>query len=89
MVETEGPQMTSQCGAYELHAGKARLHARTRMHMPTRPGTHTHARAYAHTHRPINNTYCFPMATTIRERASLLRYTVRILPVLLAQKRDK
>ena len=29
VVETEGPQMTSQYGAYELHAGKPRLHART------------------------------------------------------------
>jgi hypothetical protein len=26
VVETEGPQMTSQYGAYALHAGKARLH---------------------------------------------------------------
>jgi hypothetical protein len=36
MVEPEGPAMTSQYGAYALHAGQARLHARTRMH------THAH-----------------------------------------------
>ena len=41
--ETEGLQMTSQYGAYALHAGLARLHARTGMHTPTRPGNRTHA----------------------------------------------
>ena len=30
MAEPEGPKMTSQYGACELHAGQARLHARTR-----------------------------------------------------------
>ena len=49
VVETERPQMTSQYGAYALHAGLARLHARMRMHAPTRPGTHMHARARMHT----------------------------------------
>jgi hypothetical protein len=44
-VETEGPQMTSQYGAYALRAGLARLYARMRMHTPTRSGTHRHARA--------------------------------------------
>ena len=29
VVETEGPQMTSQCGAYALRAGLAKLHAPT------------------------------------------------------------
>jgi hypothetical protein len=32
MVETEGPKMTSQHGAYELHAEWARLHACTHAH---------------------------------------------------------
>ena len=64
----------SQHGAYATHAGLARLHARTRMHTPTLLGTHMHAR----THRPINNTYCFSTAATIRERASLLRYTCNV-----------
>jgi hypothetical protein len=41
VVETEGPQMTSQYGAYALHAGLARLHARMRMHTPTRTHAHT------------------------------------------------
>ena len=43
MVDTEGPQMTSEYGAYALYAGLARLHALMRMHTPTRPGTHMHA----------------------------------------------
>ena len=38
MVELEGPQMTSQYGAYELHDGKPRLHVRTRMHTLFLPG---------------------------------------------------
>jgi hypothetical protein len=42
MVETEGPQMTSQYGVYELHAGYARLHARMRMYTPNRAHTHKH-----------------------------------------------
>ena len=58
--------MTSQYGAHELHAGQARLHARTRMHTPMRL-------AHARTH--TCNTYCFTTATIIRKRASLLRYT--------------
>ena len=36
MVQPESSQMTSQHGAYELHTRKARLHARTRTHTPTR-----------------------------------------------------
>ena len=50
VVETEGPQMTSQHGVYALSAGLARLHARMRMHKPTRPGTHIHARTRTHAH---------------------------------------
>ena len=45
IVETEGPQMTSQYGAYALLAELARLYARMRVHTPTRLGTRTHARA--------------------------------------------
>jgi hypothetical protein len=48
-VEPEGPRMTSQYGTYELHAGYARLHARTRMHTPMRQGTLMHA--YIHAQR--------------------------------------
>jgi hypothetical protein len=48
VVETEGPHTTSQYGAYALRAGLAKLHALTRMHTPTRPGTHIHARTRAH-----------------------------------------
>jgi hypothetical protein len=46
--ETEGPQITSQYGSYALRAGLARLHARMRMHTPTRLGTHLHARTLKH-----------------------------------------
>jgi hypothetical protein len=40
VVETVGPQMTSQYGAYALHAGRAQLHSRKLMHMY--PDTHMH-----------------------------------------------
>ena len=58
MVEPERPQMTSEYGAHELHAGYARLNARTRMHTLTRSGARKHARkqarrracAYIHIH---------------------------------------
>jgi hypothetical protein len=42
--------MTSQHGAYALRAGLATLHARVRMHTPTRPGTHMHARTRTREH---------------------------------------
>ena len=57
--------MTSQYGAYALHAGLARLQARTRMH--TRPDTRMHTQ--------ICTIYCVSTATVIRERASVLRRT--------------
>jgi hypothetical protein len=83
MVEPEGPQMTSQYGAYALHGGLTRLQSRTRMHTPTSPGTYMHAR----TRRPILNTYCFSTVTIICERASVLRYTyIFCLVVLLLVK---
>jgi hypothetical protein len=65
LVEPEGPQKTSQYGAYALRAGLARLHARTRMRTPTLPRTHTHARTHARTCIHLqanNNTYCFSTA---------------------------
>ena len=49
MMETEGPQMTLQYGAYALRAGLARRYARMRMLTPTRPDTHMHARTHAQT----------------------------------------
>ena len=49
IVETEAPQMTTQHGAYALHAGLAKLYARMRRNRPTRPCTHMHARASMHT----------------------------------------
>ena len=75
--------MTSQYGANALHARLARLYALMCMHMPTRPGTHMHARTHvqACTHRPICNTYCFPRQQWLRERAHC--YVIRTLHVLL------
>ena len=76
VVETEGPQMTSQHGAYALRAGLARLYARMRMHTPTRPGTHMHARTRKHAH---TDQYviliAFLQQQWFREHASMLRYT--------------
>jgi hypothetical protein len=46
VVETKGPQMTSQHGVYALRALLPRLHIRMRMHTPTRRGTHVHARTH-------------------------------------------
>jgi kynurenine formamidase len=48
VVDTEGPQTTSQYGA--LRAGLARLYARMRIHTPTHSGTHMHARKRMHAH---------------------------------------
>jgi hypothetical protein len=77
VVETEGPQMTSQYGAYALRAGLARLYARTCMHTPTRPGTNIHARlsnhAHIHTHQYVI-LIVFPQQQWFRERVTMLRY---------------
>jgi hypothetical protein len=75
-VETEGPQITSQYGAYALRAGLARLYARMRMHTPTRSGTHKHPRTRKHAH---TDQYVILIAFTqqqrFREHASTLCYT--------------
>jgi hypothetical protein len=74
MVETEGPLMTSQYGAYVLNAGQTRLHAPTSMHTPTHLGNPSYASTLAHTRTHTQkNTYCFPLAAMINERASMLR----------------
>ena len=76
MVDTEGPQMTSQYGAYALNAGSARPYELMRMHTPTRPGTHMHAhmRKHAHTDQYVT-IIAFPQQRWFRERSSMLRYT--------------
>jgi hypothetical protein len=64
VLELEGPQITSQYGAYALHAGISKAKC-TQAHAHA-PG-HKHASTLAHTQ--ICNTYCFSTATTmIRER---------------------
>ena len=62
-LETEGPQMTSQCGTYPLRAELARLNvcACTRPRARVPPRTHEPACA----RRPICNTYCFSTATAV------------------------
>jgi hypothetical protein len=83
ILETEGPQMTSQYGLYALRAGLARLY--THMHMSTRPGTHMHTRTHAQacTHRPIRNTYCFSTATTVSQTRLNITLYVRCLSCFL------
>ena len=61
----EGPQMTTEHGAYALRAGLARLHARMRTHTPTRPGTRTHARTRKHAHTEEYVTHCLSTATMV------------------------
>ena len=70
--------MTSEYGAYALHTGQGRLHARTRTH----PGNRTDASA----HTQICNASCVSTATMIRKRASLLRYTCIACLVLVSTK---
>jgi hypothetical protein len=88
VVDTEGPQMTTQYGAYALRAGLARLHAHMRMHTPTRSVTHMHSRTRKHALTDqyvifivfhgmngfVNAPYC---------------YVIRTLPVLLYLDRFK
>jgi hypothetical protein len=76
IVETEGPQMTSQYDAYALRDELARLYARMSMHTLTHLGSQMHARTHEHayTHRPVSNTYYFSRVTMIRDRASVLRF---------------
>jgi hypothetical protein len=63
VVETEGPQITSQYDAYALRVGLARLYARMRLH--TR--THAHTDQYVILLFHSNNSF--------RECATVLRYT--------------
>ena len=68
--------MTSQYGAYVVHAALARLYARMRMHTPTRLGKHMHPRTLKHAHTDqYVRLVAFPQQQWFRERASLLRYT--------------
>jgi hypothetical protein len=76
VVETVGPQKTLQYGAYALRAGLARLYARTRKHMPTRPVTHMYARTRNHTHTDqYAILIAFQQQQWFHKRSSMLRYT--------------
>ena len=52
-LETEWLEITSQYGVYALHAGKARLHARTLEHV--------HAPGYPHARTRLNVMLCYVM----------------------------
>jgi hypothetical protein len=73
MVEPEGPQTTSQYGAYALHAGKARLHAGTHMHTPTL--THARSHTLTHPHTEKNVILIAFSIQLLRERTSILSHT--------------
>ena len=68
--------MTSQYGSCALRAGLARLYASMRMHTPTRPRTHMHARSrkHAHTDQYVILIAC-PQQQWFRKRTLMLRYT--------------
>jgi hypothetical protein len=69
-MEAEGPQVTSQHGAYALRDGLARLHARMRVHTPTRPVNNMHARTRKHAHTDqYEILIAFPQQQLFRERA--------------------
>jgi hypothetical protein len=72
--------MTSQYGAYALHAGLSRLHALTRMHTPTRPVTHMRTRTLKHAH---TDQYAILIAFPQQRFAIASQcYVIRTLPVL-------
>ena len=79
-METEGPQITSQYGAYALHDGLTRLYART----PMRPGTHMHARTKpsASMHTQTNMQYLLLFHSNNGFANAPQCYVMRTLPVL-------
>jgi hypothetical protein len=73
--------MTSQYGAYALHAGLARLHARMRVHTTTLAGV-LHARTHAHTDQKVM-LIAFSRQQSFGESVSILRYTYSVCLVML------
>jgi hypothetical protein len=86
VVETKGPQMTSQYSAYALRAGLARLYARTRMYTPTRLGAHMHARMRKHAH---TDQYCFFTATMVSRMLLNVTLYVQCLACLSFSHKQK
>jgi hypothetical protein len=74
VVKPERPQITSQYGAYALHAGLTRLYERIRMHTLTRPGIYMHASTHAHIEQEVI-LIAFPRQKSFSERGSVSRYT--------------
>ena len=84
--------MTSQYGAYALHAGLARLYARMRVHTPTRPGTHMHAQTnisyllLSHNNGFVNAPQCYVIRTLPGWFMFVLHYPVLNIPWFLILK---
>ena len=75
VVQPERQQMTIRYGACALHAGYARLHARTNTHTPTGlTAPNTHLRSHMHTGKYVIR-IAFPRQHWFREHTSKLRYT--------------
>ena len=68
LVETKGPQITSQYGACALLAGLARLYACMRMHACMHARTHAHTQKHAHTDQYVI-LIAFPQQQRFRKRA--------------------
>jgi hypothetical protein len=65
-VETQGPQMTLQYGAYALRAGFARVYARMRTHARTSMHTHANMRYFLLLHSNndfVNAPQCYVLHT--------------------------
>ena len=73
MLEKEGPQMTSQHGAYFFMLDK-QGYTHAHAHEPGHP--HARERAHTHTHTQICNTYCFSTARIVTR--TLLHVTLYV-----------
>jgi hypothetical protein len=75
--------MTSQYGAYALHAEVARLYARMCTPTPTRSGTRTHARTHARAsmHTQTNMKYLLLFHSNNGFANAPQFYVIRTLPV--------
>jgi hypothetical protein len=77
MVEPEGPQMTSQYGAYELYAGISKficIHTHADAHDTGHNRGHAHTHSHIHTQKYVI-VVAFPRQHWVRERVSVLHYT--------------
>ena len=75
--------MMSQYGAYDLHAGLVRLHARKRTPAAVHPPTYTYACIRTHplarAHTQICNTFLFSTATVVTRTRLIVTLYVHFL----------